>query len=115
MIYEKTITTPANTTSSSPQVTALQIERGIIQELFIVFPPGPSGLLHLQIKYHESIIFPKTLGDFRGDNLPLLFHNVGYPCYTEPLELALVTWNDDDTFEHDVDVYFNITRLGIIL
>jgi len=115
MIYSFPISTPANTTAASPQVTDCKIEKGLIKELFVNFPPGPSGLLYLQIEYHEVKIFPMTKNYFHGDNMLFEFHDVGYKLSAAPFLLKAITWNTDDTFAHNVDIYINLIRTGIFL
>lgn len=109
MIHEKTISTPANTAITSKVKTHWKIEAGIIQELMILFPPGCVGLLNLQIKYEGHQVFPKSTGQFRGNNDLFVFRNVMIPIFIPPYELVCYTWNTDTLFSHDVDIYVNIS------
>jgi hypothetical protein len=112
MIYEFTITTPANTLESSRKKTTLKLEAGMITDLKILFPPGCAGLHYLQIHRGGHQVFPKQLNYFRGDNVLLDFPSPEYPMYSPPFELDAYTWNLDDTYEHSVDIYIEITRKG---
>jgi len=112
MIYEFTITTPANTPESSKQKTVLKLEAGTITDLKVLFPPGCAGLHYLQICKGGHQIFPKQLNYFRGDNVLLDFPSPDILLYDQPYELDAYTWNEDDTYDHSVDIYIEITRKG---
>ncbi len=108
MIYGGTITTPANTAKVSPKVTEIAVTLGLIYHLKVVFPPGPSGLLHVQIFDGTYQVFPTTHGaSFRGDNLALVFDEL-YDKSIEPMLLSVHTWNLDTTYEHDVEVLISL-------
>jgi len=114
MIYAFQISTPSKTYSSAPQPTWLRVEKGTLQELFIFFPPGNDGLHYLQIMYHESVAFPKTINYFHGNNLYLEFHNMDFKINNAPFVLKALTQNYDDLFSHELDIYLNIKRAGLI-
>lgn len=105
MIYGGVITTPANTLQDSPKKTIYRVTEGILYHLVVIFPPGPAGLLYLQIFDGPYQVFPTTLGEsFRGDNLHLDM-DVLYEKGDYPFELEARTWNLDDTYEHECTVY----------
>ncbi len=105
MIYGGVISTAANTTAASPKKTVVTVTEGIVYHLKLYFPPGPSGLLHVQIFDATYQVFPTTLGEsFVGDNQRFDF-DVLYPKDDQPFQLAVVTWNLDDTYAHEVSVW----------
>lgn len=105
MIYGGTITTPSNTAPSAPKRTPVIVTEGIVYHLKVVFPPGPSGLLHVQIFDSQYQVFPTTLGaSFRGDNIKYDM-DVLYAKSADPFRFEIVTWNLDDEYDHDVMVY----------
>ena len=115
MIYEFTINTPIITSITAKQKTVLRLERGMIDDLFINFPPGSSGLLYLHINHALTQAFPKTLKYFHGDNILYEFHDVDYPLLNPPFELEAYTWNDDDTFAHELDIIIEISKRGVFI
>lgn len=108
MLYESSITIPANTASTSPTVVTMGIARGVITE-FMVYPhPGHAGLAHLTIHYQGHQIAPSTEGmDLHGDTFP-----IDWEDYIEvdqpPFDLKLEGWNEDDTYEHSFDVFIAV-------
>lgn len=109
MIYRFGISTPANTGASAKKRTNLKITAGVIHQLDLIFPPGPQGLLHVQINRGLNQVWPSNPeGSFAADNNMISFRE-RYEIMTEPYELEAYTWNEDDTYAHGV-----IIRIGIL-
>lgn len=108
MIYGGVISTPPNTLASAPQETVVDIASGLIYHVKVIFPPGPSGLLRLQVFDASYQLFPTTIGAFfSGDNLKLEWDEM-YDKSEAPHILIVRTWNLDDTYAHEVSVLFSI-------
>ena len=109
MLYKFSITTDANTPVTSKKKTVLKLARGIIHQLDVQFPSGPSGLLHVHINDAIHQIFPyNTDENFASSNVNIRFREF-IPLLEEPYQLDAFTWNEDDTYEHLV-----IIRIGIL-
>jgi len=115
MLFEASITIPANTASTDPEETMLRIAHGIITKIMVRPHPGHAALAHCVILHHEHQIAPSTEGmDFAGDTFPIDWEEY-YECYQPPYELKIKGWNDDDTYEHTFDIFVAILpRKGII-
>jgi len=104
MYYQTTIFTSSNTLAAVPLVTTLQLARGQITKLLVAFPPGPVGLLHVIIKDKGWQIAPWSLGqDLAGDDYAYEM-TTQYPLIVEPYELTVITWNEDDSYAHQVTI-----------
>jgi len=104
MIYSSEIHTPANTLQTNPLITVIETTAGIIYVLKIYFPPGSSGLLHVQIMDAGYQLFPTTIGQsFSGDNLSLSFDET-YPKFEPPYELRVISWNTDTDYDHEMQI-----------
>ena len=113
-MFDFAITTAANVTKASPTVTELPLDKGVIDRVQIAFPPGPQGLLHVVIYRGSSILWPRNEGEgFAWDDFTLEF-NPFYKLLEEPLGLEARTWNDDDAYEHQVTIRFNVVLEEII-
>lgn len=109
MIFRFGITTSANTASTSKQRTDLKLAHGIVTQIDVQFPPGPQGLLHLQITDSLHQIWPFNPNeDFASDFVNISFREF-IPVITEPYEFQAYTWNEDDTYDH-----YLIIRIGIL-
>lgn len=115
MIYRLGITTPANTPEADKQRTNLKLTAGTIHQIDILFPPGPSGLLHVQINRGLSQIWPSNPDEsFAADNNVISF-NENYEILQEPVQIEVYTWNLDDTYDHQVIVRIGLLRKKSIL
>lgn len=104
MIYTAEIHTPMNTLAVTPLETWIDVTSGIIYVLKLYFPPGSSGLLHVQIFDSGLQLFPSTIGDsFSGDNLALSFDET-YPKLEPPWFLRVRSWNLDTDYDHEMQI-----------
>ena len=109
MFYVKYIQTPANTPRLSPKTTRIKMWGGVIHRVEIMFPPGPQGLLHVQLFHGGHQIFPSTHGQsFAGDDETISFNDF-YKLEPGFNTLIIKTWNEDDTYDHVCRV-----RIGVL-
>lgn len=109
MIYAFDITTPANTTQANAVRTPLRVTKGLVYQVEVEFPPGPLGLCHVSIHDGGYQIWPSNREfDFHGDNGYITFPDT-YLKMVEPYEFTAMTWNEDDTYQHQIHL-----RLGMV-
>lgn len=105
MIYGGTIITPANTLQAAPLKTVFACTSGMIYVVKLYFPPGSSGLLHVQVYDADFQIFPSTIGQsFSGDNIDFSFDET-YDKSNPPYELVVRTWNTDTEYDHEFGLF----------
>lgn len=102
-------TTPANTAKDDALETELQLCAGVITRVWLFHPEGCHGLAHASIWRGGHQLYPADPdNDYHGNAQPMEFedqHEIGTPAL-----LKLVTWNEDDTYEHRVYVRITVTR-----
>ena len=115
MLFEASITIPANTASNAPTTVIMGIAHGIISKIMVRPRPGHAGLAHCIIRHHEHQIAPSTENmDFAGDTFPIDWEEY-YESYQPPYDLKILGWNEDDTYEHTFDIFVAVLpRKGII-
>ncbi len=52
------VTIPLGTAIAAPQTTALTFNRGIVERIEILIPPGPSGLVGFRILHSGDVVIP---------------------------------------------------------
>lgn len=115
MLFEKTITIPANTSKSDPVIETVHIAHGIISKFMVRPHAGHAGLAHCVIRYHGTQIAPSTEGmNLHGDADPIDWEDY-YEVYGIPYILRIEGWNDDDTYEHSFDIFIAILPRKAIL
>jgi len=113
-MFDFAVSTPANTTEADPQRTDMPLVRGVIDQVQVHFPPGPQGLLHAVIYRAGSPLWPRNVGDsFASDDFPIVFSPF-YELEAEPLQLTAVTWNEDDSYAHQVNIRFNVVPRDLV-
>lgn len=112
MFYEFRIATPANTPSTAPLDTELQLDAGAVTAVELLFPPGCVGLVHLRILDELHPVWPSNAdADIAGDTYPIRWDD-DVELIDAPYTLHALTWNDDDTFAHTVTLRFEFVPLA---
>lgn len=97
----KSVTTPAGTSFATPQTTLLNWRQGYPVQLEIRFPPGPSGLVGVQLLHSGEVIVPKDPTEWLiTDNEPVIWPLDGFPYNAK---YAVRTYNED-VYDHTVQV-----------
>ena len=115
MLYSKQITISANTSQANASKSYFKVNKGVISNVWITFPAGCAGLVKLRI-YHEGHPFLPVNADnyLRGDNYTFQFP-VMYEITEEPMILTVEAWNEDDTYDHTIDILFLILPKNVVL
>lgn len=115
MLYSYTIITPANTLQKDKQSTKLKLCRGVLHKIYIIFPPGPQSLLHLQITRANHQIFPTNAEENFALDSAIIESPEHYELEQPPYELTAYTWNTDDTHEHQLIILIGILEKKYIV
>lgn len=110
MQYKRNIEIPANTATSNLLDTRIKISAGTITEVLIHIPWGCANLVGLQIFYNTWQILPLSRGEFLGGNDFTHRYQLHYEISEEPYELKVLSYNDDDTYEHTIPVIVTMSR-----
>ena len=108
MLHSKHITLTADKDQSEATLTQFKVNQGVIARVWVHFPPGCAGLVKLRI-YHEGHPFLPVESDahIQGDS-----YTYEYPIMFEikqPPELITIeAWNEDEVYDHSIDVQFLI-------
>uniref|UniRef100_A0A6H1ZPG4 Uncharacterized protein n=1 Tax=viral metagenome TaxID=1070528 RepID=A0A6H1ZPG4_9ZZZZ len=109
MIYSTLIATPIDLFATTPKQTVLKVTRGLVYKVEIDFPPGPSGLLKVQIYDGGHQLWPSTPGEyFITDGYCISFDDTLLKLVA-PFQFDIYTWNLDETHAHGVTV-----RIGMV-
>lgn len=104
MYYQATVTVPPNTPESAPLVSLLTLTAGVITTLRVGFPPGCSGLCHVQVREKGWQIVPWSLSESLHWDSYVFELLPQYVMAADPYDLTLLTWNLDDSYEHTIFV-----------
>lgn len=109
MIYSMHINTEHTTYATQPKRTPLLVVKGLVYKVEIDFPPGPSGLLKVQIYDGNHQVWPSTPGEyFASDHSTISFDETMLKML-EPFRYDVYTVNEDETYDHGI-----VVRIGMV-
>lgn len=109
MIYQATISTPANTPKASQVKTALAVNKGLVYKVEVFFPFGSEGTLYCMIADGGFQAWPTTPFEyFRGDMSVIAFDDT-YIKDDPPYEFQVYTYNLDTVNSHVC-----VVRIGLV-
>ena len=105
----KSVLTPAGTTVAAPLTTALNWRQGYPIRMEIRIPPGPSGLVGIQLMHSGEVIVPKDRTEWLiTDDEPVIWPLDGFPYNAK---YAVRTYNLD-VYPHTVQVRMLFNEVG---
>ncbi len=115
MWYRGSVTVAANTPESAKATAVVEVCPGTIARFYRLFPPGCTGLVHLQVFYQTRQIFPTTPGEsYRGDGSEIL--GDASVLLDEPeYVLELRAWSPGTSYQHIVYCEFYIAKPTVLI
>lgn len=105
----KTITTPVGTALASPLITALNWRQGYPERVEIRVPPGPSGLVGIQLAHSGQVVIPHDPSEWlTTDDEAVIWPLDAYPY--NPV-WTVRTYNLD-VYPHTIQVRMLINEVG---
>jgi len=104
MLHSKHITLTHGKTEAESTSTRFTANQGVIFRVWITFPAGCAGLVKVRV-YHEGHPFIPVDQDayISGDNY-VFEYPVMYEITGAPEVITIEAWNEDDTYDHTIDV-----------
>jgi hypothetical protein len=92
---------PAGTAKAAPAVVAANFDDGRVEKIELRWPPGPSGLVGLQIRHSNQVIIPYQANTFLiTDDEVILWELHDFP---DANAWSLVGYNLD-VFDHTIQI-----------
>jgi len=108
MLHSKHIKLTHGGTEDTATVRKFTANLGVIYRVWITFPPGCAGLVKVRIFHEEHPFLPVEADAYiRGDNISFEYP-VMYEIELQPEVITIKAWNEDDTYDHNIDVQFLI-------
>ena len=104
MLHSKQITLAAGATEATLTRNRFDVNKGVISMVWITFPPGCAGLVKVRILHQGHPFLPVDpknyiIGDSYTFPYPVMFE-----ILTQPTEVIIEAWNEDDTYAHTIQV-----------
>lgn len=115
MFLEFDITVPAQTTSSAPLSTDLELPWGVIDYIGIQIPLGVAGLTGLQLWRGLYQLAPTNAdGWVKGENIVVEWKEE-FELFQPPLFITALAYNDDDSYAHTLTVRVRVNEKAPML
>lgn len=109
MIYTASIKTLKKPDWGKIKHTVLKVTKGLVYKVEFYFPSGSAGLMGVAVFDGLFQCWPSSVGEFfHSDNETIGFDDM-YLKESAPYQFDIYTYNDDDTYDHVVDV-----RIGLV-
>lgn len=110
MFHSKHITYSSGGSAGSPTPNIYKVNKGVLHYIFVNFPPGCRGLVKLRISVNGSPILPVEKDAYINYDSYVLEAPVFIEVKEEPLTVLVEGWNEDDTYDHTIDIGFSIVN-----
>jgi len=100
MLYSQEIIIPANTEKTDYQKDVFKLTKGIITRISVFFPWGCAGLVYVRIEQKTWQVFPLSRGEWLNGNDRAFDFKTRIEFTSEPYEVIVCSYNEDDTYEH---------------
>jgi len=104
MLYSKHLVVAANTTEANAESKSFIANKGVIYRVWITFPTGCAGLVKVRILHEGHPFVPINADDYISCDGFIFEYPVMYEIHEAPEQITIQAWNDDDTYQHQVDV-----------
>jgi hypothetical protein len=103
-----TVTTPALTAIAAPLITDVRFDIGVVTEIEILVPPGPSGLMGFAIMHSGASVFPREEGKWIISD----GEDIHWPITDSP---TAARWQvrsyNTDVFDHSIYLRFLVDEV----
>lgn len=104
------VTVPAGTAVAAPATTALEFADGIVTDIEILIPPGPSGFVGFRFAYGGQQIIPHTVNEFIIASGEVIKWPIShFPTGTQWQLQA----HNTDIYDHTIHIRFLVTELAM--
>lgn len=106
------VTIPADTLASAPTEQVVNLLKGQLVGIELVFKAGCAHLVHIAIFDELLQIAPaNSTGSFNGDN-DIMGFVMNYPLTDDPYDLLIKGWSDGTVYPHTIIARFDVNPAG---
>lgn len=104
MLYQRSLTIPANTPASDPESATLKLTLGTVTRVEVEFPGGCCGLVGVRVYDKGWQIVPWTRDEWLVSDDFVPASEAPYPMPSAPYILTLFGYNTDTVNDHTVQL-----------
>ena len=104
MLYQRSLTIPANTPESSPVSATLKLTVGTITRMEVEFPAGCVYQVGARVRDKGWQVMPWTRDEWLNSENYVVFCDAPYPLASAPYVLTLIGYNEDTVNDHTLQL-----------
>jgi len=105
MLYQKTLTVPANTPIDAPAETTIVVKHPVVTRLGVHFPPGCMGMVWVAVFYGRLQIWPSKEGEWLRGEAVTTWDEPFIELPEKETTLTLKGYSPNTWYDHDVTFY----------
>jgi len=105
MLYQVSLTVPANTPSDKPVETRIIIKHPVITKLGVLFPRGCMGMVHASVYYGDMQLWPAKEGEWIKGEGTTVWDEPFLPLPEERTKLRLLGCSPGTAYDHTITFY----------
>jgi len=113
MLYQRTLTVPANTPETEPVSATLKLAYGASTRREIEFPDGCHGLVHVRVNEHGWQVLPWSRDEWLASEGSVIVDDSVYPLETVPYVFTLIAYNEDTANSHAITLRVQVAEGAI--
>ena len=99
-------------TEDNPLVETFRIDKGLIANAGVFFPPGCHGRIYAKLFLAGHQILPRNQESWCRGNAGWWSEEAQIPVIDEPLVIKVVAWADGTLYDHTVTVEVEVVPFG---
>jgi len=106
MLYQRTLTVPANTPTDAPKETTIVIEHPYLWKIGVHFPGGCAGMVETAVFYGALQVWPSRQGEWASGDGITIWDEVHLEMPEDKTKLILKGCSPNTSYDHNVKFYF---------
>jgi len=115
VLYQKTLTVPANTPATAPVETTIVVKHPVIIRLGVHFPPGCAGMVRVAVFYGKLQIWPAKEGEWVSGDAVTIWGEPFLELPERETTLTLKGHSPGTSYDHTITFYFIALQRRIAL
>lgn len=108
MLYSKHLTLAKGGTEATSTTHNFIANKGVINTIWINFPPGCAGLVKVRVLLNGHTFVPSNADEYINADGYVYKFEPFVEILEEPEQVTIQAWNEDDTYAHVIDVQISI-------